>query len=113
MIQYDSNQFNFHIYDREGDIKHYGSALMKPLQIKDNSKSKKYYIWMTSDPYLQGAASGHGLVCIQSGAQLFAKEFGNSLFNSRDSGGTADYLNCIDILFFQLWRQGRKILVES
>ena len=57
---------------------------------------------MTSDSYLQGAASGHGLICIQSSAQLFTKEFGNSLFNGRDSGGPADYLNRIDIFFFQL-----------
>lgn len=57
---------------------------------------------MMRDPYLQCAASGHGLVCIQSGAQLFAKEFANSLFNGRDSGGTTDYLNCVDIFFFQL-----------
>lgn len=58
---------------------------------------------MTSDPYLQCAASGHGLICIKSSVQLFAKEFGNSLFNGWDSGGTADYLNCVDIFFFQLW----------
>lgn len=58
---------------------------------------------MPSEPNLQSAASGHGLVCIQSSAQLFAKEFGNSLFNGRDSGGTANDLNCIDVFFFQLW----------
>lgn len=69
-----------------------------------NSKSTNItYVQITSKPYLQSAASGHGLVCIQSRAQLFAKEFSNSLFNGWDSGGTADYFNCIDIFFFQLW----------
>lgn len=57
---------------------------------------------MTGELYLQGTASGHGLICVQSGAQLFAEDFADSLFDGRDSGGPADDLHCIDIFLFQL-----------
>lgn len=60
---------------------------------------------MTGELYLQSTASGHGLVCVQSGAQLFAEDFANSFFDSRDSGGSSDNLHCIDIFFFKLWIQ--------
>lgn len=60
---------------------------------------------MTGELYLQSTASGHGLVRIQGGAQLFAEEFADSLFDAGDSGGTANNLHCIDILLFQLWMQ--------
>lgn len=60
---------------------------------------------ITGELYLQSTASGHGLICVQGGAQLFAKEFADSLFDGGDSGGTADNLHCIDIFLFQLWIQ--------
>ncbi len=60
---------------------------------------------MTGVLYLQSAASGHSLVRIQGGAQLFAKEFADSLLDAGDSGSTAHYLHCVDILLFQLWIQ--------
>lgn len=60
---------------------------------------------MTGELYLQGAASCHSFIRIQGGAELFAKEFADSLFDGGDSGGTANNLHCIDIFFFQLWIQ--------
>lgn len=63
-------------------------------------------IWvMTGQLYLQSTASGHGLICVQGGAQLFAEEFADSLFDGGDSGGTANNLHCIDIFFLQFWIQ--------
>lgn len=60
---------------------------------------------VTGELHLQSAASGHSLVCIQGGAQLFAEELADSLFNGGDSGGRTHNLHCIDILLFQLWMQ--------
>lgn len=57
------------------------------------------------DLYLQSTASGHGLVRVQGGAQLFAEEFADSLLDGRDSGGTTDDLHCVDVFLFQLWIQ--------
>lgn len=60
---------------------------------------------MTGELYLQCTASSYGLIRIQGGAQLLAKEFADSLFDGRDSGGTPDDLHCIDIFLLQLWIQ--------
>lgn len=69
----------------------------------------EFAVWVTNrtkvlvipgDLYLQSTASSHGLVCVQGGAQLFAEEFADSLFNCGDSGGTSHNLHCIDIFFF-------------
>lgn len=57
--------------------------------------------------YLECAASGHGFICIQSGAQLFAEELADSLFDGGDSGGPTHNLYSIDIFFLQLWIKGR------
>lgn len=60
---------------------------------------------MTGELYLQSAASSHGLVCVQGGAQLLAEEFADSLFDCGHSGGAAHDLHCIDVFLFQLWIQ--------
>lgn len=60
---------------------------------------------MTGELYLQSAASGNSLVCVQGGAQLFAEELADSLLDGGDSGGTAHDLHCINVFLFQLWIQ--------
>lgn len=66
----------------------------------------KTKVWVaTGELYLQSTASGHGLIGIQGGAQLFAEEFADSLFQRGDSGGAAHDLNCIDVLLLHLWIQ--------
>lgn len=60
---------------------------------------------VASELYLQSTAPGHSLVCVQGGAQLFAEEFADSLFEGGDSGGAAHNLHCIDVFLFQLWTQ--------
>ena len=76
------------------------------------TKGKRDLIWIfpkclvvTGELHLQSAASGHSLVCIQGGAQLFAEELADTFFNGGDSGGRTHNLHCIDILLFQLWVQ--------
>lgn len=62
-----------------------------------------------SEPYLQSTTPGHRLICIEGGAQLFAKEFADPLLDSWNSGGSAHNLHGIEVFLFQLWKQSETI----
>ena len=48
--------------------------------------------------YLKCTASSDSFVCVQCGADVFAEEFGDPLFNSWHSRSSSNYLHCIDII---------------
>lgn len=55
-----------------------------------------------SHTYLQCTPSGHRFICIERGADIFSKEFGNSFFHGWDSCGTSNYLNGTHIFSFEV-----------
>lgn len=71
-------------------------------------ETRDHLVSCTRGWYLKGTSSCHCFVSIQRGAQLFPEKFADSLFNSLDSGGTAYYLNCIDVILFQFLSRERE-----
>lgn len=51
---------------------------------------------------LEGASSGHGLICVQRRADLLPEELADSFFDGRHSGSTAHYFYSMDVIFFQI-----------
>lgn len=45
MIQYNSNQFTVQRFDKEGDIKHCGPALIKPSSVKNRTQKSTNIIY--------------------------------------------------------------------
>lgn len=57
-------------------------------------------IWGSSN--LKCTASCYSFVCIECGADVFAEELGDPLFDSWDPCGSSNYLHCTDIIPTQL-----------
>ena len=54
------------------------------------------------ESHLKCTASGDSFVCVERGADVFAEELADSLFDGRASRRTSDYLYCIDVIPAQL-----------
>lgn len=50
------------------------------------------------ESHLKCTASSDSFVCIEGGADVFAEEPADSLFDRWDSCGSSNYLHCIDVI---------------
>lgn len=79
-------------------------GLAKPKVLRQSYDHCAIEALQMTKGYLQGTSSGNSFVSVQCSAQFLPEEFADSLFDSRDPGSSAHYLDCIDVFFFQfLW----------
>lgn len=67
--------------------------------------SKHSMLEKESDDHLKCTASGDGFICVEGGVDVFAEKTADSLFDSRDSCRSSNYLHCVDVISAQLYHK--------
>lgn len=66
-------------------------------------KTRKHHLPVSrEESHLKCAASSNSFVCVERGADVFAKKLADSLFDGGASRGSSNYLHCIDVIPAQL-----------